>query len=788
MSTAADPGHNSYLVTVTGQPRVRRAADVTTLIIGLVLVVWGFLIHAPADSDSAAITAASQDLPGLLRTVLAMIYTLALFYALAVVVLLAANRRWSALRDLALAALATAAVALTVIASTDALWPAVLPEIQEPGPPQFPVLRVAIVTAVLVAATPFLARPFRRLGWIVVALVSAAAIALAYGAPAGVIAALGLGMTCGAAVLLAFGSPRGYPDVAAVGRALAGLNVTCEDLAVARDQSWGVRRLVGSTDRGDIEVKAYGRDAADAQLAARTLRSIMYRGGGQRVPLSRQQAVEHEALVTIMAERSGAAVPRVIAAGRADDEVALLVTTRHGRRLSDGGSVSDDALVDIWRDVARLHAAGITHGSLNGRAVRVGPEGHVITDFASGSVVANEAGTQLDVVRLLFATAANVGATRAVAAARQGLGESELAGALGYLQLPALGKGDRDSVKKPGVLMKELRAAVADTTRSEVPTPVKLRRLGVRQVAMLVLVVLFLSALVPLLAGIDYATLWAELESANWWLVAAAVVVGQVAFLPQAISMMFAVGRSIPLRPMVILQPAITFISFAVPGMAGRVTMESAFLYRYGVSPAASVTKGGIDAFAGFLVQLVLLLIAVLTGALVLVPNSSSDQSQATWSWWVLLVVVGVAAATVIAVWRVPALHRRIVPQIAKSWAALAEVLTSPARAIGLLGANLVVQVLWGFALWLALMALAAPQSLLTCTAVVVGTSLLQGLVPVPGGIGVSEAVIAALLAPLGVSAEVSLAAAAIWRVSTFYLPAVQGFFATRWLERSGHL
>ena len=96
--------------------------------------------------------------------------------------------------------------------------------------------------------------------------------------------------------------------------------------------------------------------------------------------------------------------------------------------------------------------------------------------------------------------------------------------------------------------------------------------------------------------------------------------------------------------------------------------------------------------------------------------------------------------------------------------------------------------VLGGFALWLALMALATPQSLLTCTAVVVGTSLLQGLVPVPGGIGVSEAVIAALLAPLGVSAEVSLAAAAIWRVSTFYLPAVQGFFATRWLERSGHL
>jgi hypothetical protein len=113
-----------------------------------------------------------------------MIYTLALFYALAVVVLLAANRRWSALRDLVPRRTCDSRmVALAVIASADALWPAVLPEIQDPGPPQFPVLRVAMVTAILVAATPFLARPLRRLGWIVVALVSAAAIVLAYGAP-----------------------------------------------------------------------------------------------------------------------------------------------------------------------------------------------------------------------------------------------------------------------------------------------------------------------------------------------------------------------------------------------------------------------------------------------------------------------------------------------------------------------------------------------------------------------------------------------------------------------------
>jgi uncharacterized membrane protein YbhN (UPF0104 family) len=46
----------------------------------------------------------------------------------------------------------------------------------------------------------------------------------------------------------------------------------------------------------------------------------------------------------------------------------------------------------------------------------------------------------------------------------------------------------------------------------------------------------------------------------------------------------------------------------------------------------------------------------------------------------------------------------------------------------------------------------------------------------------------AGLLVPLGVTSEVAVAATVIWRVSTFYLPATEGFFASRWLERHGYL
>jgi uncharacterized membrane protein YbhN (UPF0104 family) len=338
-------------------------------------------------------------------------------------------------------------------------------------------------------------------------------------------------------------------------------------------------------------------------------------------------------------------------------------------------------------------------------------------------------------------------------------------------------------------LLGELRAEVSATTGAPIPEPIRLRRLGPRQVLTIVLGLLFLSALVPLLTGIDYNELWASLQGAQWWLAALAVLVGQLAFVPQGTAMMCAVGRAIPLRPMTILQPAVAFISFAVPGMAGRVAMESAFLYKYGVAPTVSVTKGAVDAFSGFLVQAAILVIAILTGSLTLAPaGDGSTGASRSVSWGILAAAVAVAAVVVVVVWRVPRIHQRVVPEVAKAWQALVEVLRSPRLALGLLCSQLAVQLLWGLALWTALLALGTQLSLISATAVVVGTSLLQGIIPVPGGIGVSEAVLSALLVPLGVSAAVAMGAAVIWRVATFYLPAVEGFFGSRYLQRNGYL
>jgi hypothetical protein len=73
--------------------------------------------------------------------------------------------------------------------------------------------------------------------------------------------------------------------------------------------------LTGKDAVGPVQVKMYGRDAWDGALVASAWRRARYRGTQRTARLGRVEYVEHEGLVTFLAERSGARVPHVITAG-----------------------------------------------------------------------------------------------------------------------------------------------------------------------------------------------------------------------------------------------------------------------------------------------------------------------------------------------------------------------------------------------------------------------------------------------------------------------------------------
>jgi uncharacterized protein (TIRG00374 family) len=69
-----------------------------------------------------------------------------------------------------------------------------------------------------------------------------------------------------------------------------------------------------------------------------------------------------------------------------------------------------------------------------------------------------------------------------------------------------------------------------------------------------------------------------------------------------------------------------------------------------------------------------------------------------------------------------------------------------------------------------------------------VTVSLFAGLMPVPGGIGVSEAGMTAGLTAIGVDSDVAVSAVLVYRLISYYLPPLWGYVSLRWLTKHDYL
>ena len=114
--------------------------------------------------------------------------------------------------------------------------------------------------------------------------------------------------------------------------------------------------------------------------------------------------------------------------------------------------------------------------------------------------------------------------------------------------------------------------------------------------------------------------------------------------------------------------------------------------------------------------------------------------------------------------------------------------LRSPTKLVQLIGGNVANQVL--FAVALSACAVAFGEEVPLTQLIVINTvvSLFAGLLPVPGGIGVTEAGLTLGLTAAGLSSETAFAIAIAYRFASFYLPPLWGFFCYRWLITKRYL
>jgi uncharacterized membrane protein YbhN (UPF0104 family) len=769
----------------------RRPGDVVRVVVAAALITGlAFYAQDPADFERELVQSIAE-LPHDGYSFVILAYKILAVWAIALLVFSTVLvRRWKLARDLLVAGAAAWIVGRLVAFSVrdGRLWEDLRKTFDLTEAPRFPTVRLAVVVAMVVVASPYLARPVRRIGQVLILAIAVDALYTGGVFPTDVLGALVLGWGVAAAVHYAFGTPVGRPTAESVRGTLGRLGIEVTAIAETGEQPVGRAIFTASSDHGRLHITALGRDEADAQFLARAWRYLTRKDAPRTLMWARRQQVEYEAYLELLAADVGVRVPHVVVAGSAGPVAVLVEREAEAVPMFEAPAtaVSDAALDDAWRQLAALRAAHLAHGHLDGQHLLVAGDAVTVTSFEWATTSAGFGQAAADVANLLAATAAVAGTDRALAAARRGIADDELLAAVPLLQPASISGWTHDALGGRRGLddrLAELRTATSTVLGTDPPELRQLYRVHPRNLVMAVAALLAIAFLFSRVG--DPGEFWDEIKNANWWYVALALALGAATDVAFGITFLGNVPIRIPVWPSIELQSAMSFSNLAVP-VAADSAMQVRFLQKQGLDlPSAVATGGVLSSVSEIIVQVGLFFVA-----LWLAPDSIDLGRIDTGQLAVIaLAVVFVLLVAVAVVFGVRRIRHAVLPPVVRATRTVWDAVRTPSRIALLVVGNIVAQCLYAGSLLACLAAFGASVNFWTLLALNIGITTIASLVPIPGGgTALSSVGLAGMLTAFGVTPAAAGAAVLAHQLAVAYIPAIPGWFATNDLIRKGML
>lgn len=644
----------------------------------------------------------------------------------------------------------------------------------------YPAQQVAVAAVLVTITGPYLSRGVRAAGWLVVVLVAVAEVHLGVHLPLGALAGGVLGWGVGTLFHLVWGAPGRRTSDAAIRRELDLAGLKPATIRPVRQQALAPRQFVVHTEDGeDLRVEVVRRMHRHAGLLYKIRRLLASLEVQDEPSLSTtHHEVEHEAFVTLLAERGGVRTPSVVLAAQVKHGSPLLVRREvTGRRLSmlTPGEVGNALLADIWSQIQRLCRARIAHHDLRAKNFLVDECGRPwLLNFTFSRAGADRMHRAQDLAEALVSVSSVVGVDRAVRSAVDVLPGEWLEEALQYLHPLALPRRIRKQLTEGRYQATSLRETLA--ARLDVPVPGF--RSPVRPVTVFGLLLIggAVYLLLPQLSSMSDVV--RSLRNANWGWLAAAIAAGLVAVVMAGISMQGSSHVRLPFLRTAAVQLGAAFTGRTTPGGAGFFGINIAFLERCGVQRSRAVGVTVLNLAGTGLVSGILCVIGVFgvgfSGAL-------STISIPT-GWPVLAAVAGVLILLGLVLGS-PIGRRRIVYPGLNIARELLSTLHHPVRSLQLFGGALGYQIVSAFGLAASLAAFDPNFSLLAVMTVFVVGQTLGHLAPAPGGLGAVEALMVAGLTAVGTASTAAVAAVLAMRLLTYWLPVLPGIAMFRYLQ-----
>ncbi len=775
-------------------PTVRWSTDLISA--GFTAALLGFLIFVAGEKSSfdTNVLQFVGDLPGWVLWLAQAAYIVGVCYGFGLLIGVAfvARGRLKLFRDMVLATLLSITVTVLLTQLIDNRWPELAFFDLSTTRETFPAFFVSTLVAIQTAASAHLTAPMRKIGRTIVLAAVAGSVV---GGVTTVSDALGgalVGLFAAAIISYALGTTAGLPSTNRIGAGLADLGVDATDLHYAGDQPMTSLLLEGTAADGTpLIVGVLGRDSWNSRRWFRLWRAAWYRDQGARYGSGRRQQYEHDALAMVLATQRGVSVPALIAVGDSTLDDAILVAERLDHTLADVAveAIDDDLLDAIWDQLHKLHDAGMSHGAIDSAHVWFDSAGSAaLMGFGDAVISATDTQRHEDDAALLVLTALLVGSDRSIAAARRGLTDEQVAAMLPLVQTASLNAELRRRVRQEKLKVGDLRKTTASAIGTETPPLEQLTRVTWKSILMVVFIGFAVYTIVGGLADVGFDTIASALADARWGLVVLALILAASTNFTDASAVAAVSPKPVPIGVTTVEQFAIGFVNMAVPSAAGRVATNARYFQKFGISPVTSTATGAITGLVGFVAQTILVIVTVLAG------SGSIDLSSMQGGGKVLRLVglaVAIFVGVIVVVSVVPAWRSWAWSKISSPLRQVGDalkVVEDPRIAMKALAGSLGTEILYGAAFALCVLAVGGSISLGEAIFINVAVSLFAGLMPIPGGVGVTEAGMTAGLAAIGVPSDIAVSAVLIYRLISYYLPPLWGYACLRWLTREDYL
>ncbi|MEY4322641.1 MAG: hypothetical protein RL410_422, partial [Actinomycetota bacterium] len=444
--------------------------------------------------------------------------------------------------------------------------------------------------------------------------------------------------------------------------------------------------------------------------------------------------------------------------------------------------ITDEMLDSAWSGLEQLHKHGIAHRGLSLDHLVADRNNKVwLVHLTSGTVGMSDLQERIDTSEMLFTLALATNPERAVRSAQRVIGVAKTIRALAAMQPFAMNAENRRLWRKNRDSLQQLRELIAETAPADAIDDVSIERLQPKKIVSLVAGFLAGYLLLGQLAQVNLIELF---KTADYQWVFNGLIFTLLTFIGSAMALDGFVVEKLNHVRTLLAQFAASFATLVSPPALGTVAVNGRYLQREGLSSTAAGATVAVSQVLAFFVHILLLFVAGIAAG-TQQDLSFSPPREA-------VIALAVIALLLLIILPLPQVRRfvynRARPRLEEVIPRFVTVAQRPSKvAIGV-GGMLLLNVAFCLTLIASVRAFGGAGSWAAISLVYLAGSTLGQAAPTPGGVGAVETVMTAGLVATGLDGGIALSAVLLFRLLTFWLPTIPGWFAFQYLTKRGSL